>query len=107
MRPSCWLGRRVWVGGEAEEMQEGLLSSLGVFSVNRISSILAVHWQFGILIFPVFGRFSAKLGTKTPLERRGSFARSTRIVTAPAQTAHTHPPYRSASENPARRDGLL
>ena len=34
---------------------------------------LAVHWQFGILIFgSVFGRFSAKLGPKTPLERRGS-----------------------------------
>ena len=33
---------------------------------------LAVHWQFGILIFQVFGRFSAKLGPKTPLERRGS-----------------------------------
>ncbi len=32
----------------------------------------AVHWQFGILIFPVFGRFSAKLGPKTRLERRGS-----------------------------------
>ncbi len=26
----------------------------------------------GILIFQVFGRFSAKLGPKTPLERRGS-----------------------------------
>ncbi len=34
--------------------------------------ILAVHWQLGILIFPVFGRFSANLGPKTPLERRGS-----------------------------------
>ncbi len=34
---------------------------------------LAVHWQFGILILgPVFGRFSAKLGPKTPLERRRS-----------------------------------
>ena len=32
----------------------------------------AVHWQFGILIFQVFGRFPAKLGPKTPLERRGS-----------------------------------
>ncbi len=39
-------------------------------SDEAISS--AVHWQFGILIFPVFGRFSAKLGPKTPLERRGS-----------------------------------
>ncbi len=33
---------------------------------------VAVHWQFVILIFPVFGRFSANLGPKTPLERRGS-----------------------------------
>ncbi len=32
----------------------------------------AVHWQFGILIFPVLGRLSAKLGPKAPLERRGS-----------------------------------
>ncbi len=31
-----------------------------------------VHWQLGILIFPVFGRFSTKLGPETPLERRGS-----------------------------------
>ncbi len=36
----------------------------------RIGS--AVHWQFGIQIFPVLGRFSAKLGPQTPLERRGS-----------------------------------
>ncbi len=34
---------------------------------------LAVQWQFGILILGlVFGRFSAKLGPKAPLERRGS-----------------------------------
>ncbi len=33
---------------------------------------LAVHWQFGIPILLVFGRFSAKLGPKTPLERQGS-----------------------------------
>ncbi len=34
---------------------------------------LAVHWQFGILIFGrVFGGFSAKLGPRTSLERRGS-----------------------------------
>ena len=33
---------------------------------------LAVHWQLGILIFQVFGRFSVKLGPQTPLERRGS-----------------------------------
>ena len=32
----------------------------------------AVQWQFGFFIFPVSGRFSAKLGPKTPLERRGS-----------------------------------
>ncbi len=34
--------------------------------------VSAVHWQLGILIVQVFGRFSAKLGPKTPLERRGS-----------------------------------
>jgi hypothetical protein len=32
---------------------------------------LAVHWQLGILIFPVFGRFSAKLGFKTPSRTTG------------------------------------
>ncbi len=26
---------------------------------------LKVHWHFGILIFPISGRFSAKLGPKT------------------------------------------
>ncbi len=36
----------------------------------------AVHWQFGILNFVVFGRFSAKLGPQTPLERRGSSCRA-------------------------------
>ncbi len=36
------------------------------------SPISAVHWHFGILIFVDFWRFSAKLGPKTPLERRGS-----------------------------------
>ncbi len=33
---------------------------------------LGVQWQCGIRIFQVFGRFSAKLGPKTTLERRGS-----------------------------------
>ncbi len=42
----------------------------GVTKPNNRTS--AVHWQFGILFFQVFGRFPAKLGPKTPLERRGS-----------------------------------
>ncbi len=44
-------------------------------AILHCSVNLAVHWQFGIRIFRfflVFGRFSAKLGPKTPLERRGS-----------------------------------
>ncbi len=48
----------------------GSRAHLGVVVHPHVDS--AVHWQFGILISQVFGRFSAKLGPKTPLERRGS-----------------------------------
>ncbi len=41
-------------------------------SASKANANSAVHWQLGILIFQVFGRFSAKVGPKTPLERRGS-----------------------------------
>ncbi len=47
---------------------------------------LAVHWQFGILIFgPVFGRFSSKLGPKTLLERQGSSCGAGRTKNQPGR----------------------
>ncbi len=69
-----------------------LLENLWFFALGTPGLHLAVHWQFGILIFPVFGRFSATLGPKTPLERRGSSCSDGCTKNQPRrQTSKTHP----------------
>ncbi len=64
----AWLG----VEGAPEEAPRTKVPLLGRSSADGrgiVDYTLAVHWQFRIMIFgPVFGRFSAKLGPKTPLE---------------------------------------
>ncbi len=71
-------------GHEEEDRRTALGWRLSIHVAALWQGILsAVHWQFGTVIFQFFGRFSAKLGPKTPLERRGSSCSAGRTKNQP------------------------